>query len=606
MNKLKPRILLGSVFCLTGIFVALGEAALSSPPSKPRTVIRGSGMSTANASGGPDLVRLVGPVISNTKVRDLPYIPPAPQILEEPLTRYPHSERPARSQNSGFPRFQSLFEKIFRPVPSMPMPLLTFEGINYVQTECDFPCYPPDPNGDVGPNHYVQAVNTSFRVFDKSGNPLTPVTTFNSFFAPLGGGNPCGNSQNHGDPFVFYDHLVDRWVITDFALVPNSLWECIGVSQTGDPTGGYYLYALQHDPMNPARFGDYPKFALWPDAYYLTMNLFNNPFHERVLVGVRVYALDRASMITGGPTNAIGFTIPLDGLGDSYSLVPASFRTGSAPLAGEHEFLLAVDSAFPGIAQTQIHGWYFHADFITPANSSIGLGPEHAPNAEITVNPFIPACTAETCSLVPQQGTSQELATMGDKIMTPLVYQKRNGMESLWAAQTTILNFPDGPTAVSWYQFDVTGGNFPAVPVQQQEWTNGNDGLWRWMPSIAVDQNGNMAIGYSTSSPSMYAGIRYAGRLAFDPLNNLGQGEAIMTNGAGAQVGDEVWGDYTMTTIDPADGITFWHTNEYYQTTSDHNWSTRIGKFQFPVASPTPTPRATPTPRPRPTPAPRL
>ena len=214
-----------------------------------------------------------------------------------------------------------------------------------------------------------------------------------------------------------------------------------------------------------------------------------------------------------------------------------------------------------------------------------------------------------TCNLVPQQGTSQKLDTLGDKIMTPVVYQNRNGTASLWAAQTTMLNFPDGPTAVSWYQFDVTGGNFPATPVQQQDWTNGDDGLWRWMPSIAVDQNGNMAIGYSTSSPSMYAGIRYAGRLVSDPLNNLGQGEAIMTNGTGAQLTTlSRWGDYTMTTIDPADGITFWHTNEYYQTTADHNWFTRIGKFQFPAGSPTPTPttpRATPTPRPRSTPAPR-
>ena len=357
------------------------------------------------------------------------------------------------------------------------------------------------------------------------------------------------------------------------------------------PTGAYYLYALQHDPANPNRFGDYPKFALWPDAYYLTMNLFTDPTPSRVFVGVRVYALDRASMISGGPANAIGFTIGLAGVGDSYSLVPASFRTGSAPPAGEHEFLLAVDSNIPGVALTQIHGWYFHVDFMNPANSTIGLGPDHTPNAEITVNPFIPACTAETCNLVPQQGTSQKLDTLGDKIMTPVVYQNRNGTESLWAAQTTMLNFPDGPTAVSWYQFDVTGGNFPATPVQQQEWTNGDDGLWRWMPSIAVDQNGNMAIGYSTSSPSMYAGIRYAGRLASDPLNNLGQGEAIMTNGAGAQLtGLGRWGDYTMTTIDPADGITFWHTNEYYQTTSDHNWFTRIGKFQFPAES-----NATPT-----------
>ena len=111
MNKLKPRIFLGSVFCLTGIFVALGEAGLSSAQSKARPVVRGSAAPAANASGGPDLVRLAGPVVSNTKLRDLPYIPPTPQIPEERLTRYPHSATPARSQSSGFSQVQSLFEK---------------------------------------------------------------------------------------------------------------------------------------------------------------------------------------------------------------------------------------------------------------------------------------------------------------------------------------------------------------------------------------------------------------------------------------------------------------------------------------------------------------
>src|SRR5205814_3819966 len=170
--------------------------------------------------------------------------------------------------------------------------------------------------------------------------------------------------------------------------------------------------------------------------------------------------------------------------------------------------------------------------------------------------------------------------------MTPVVYQNRSGAESLWASQTVLLNYPNGPTAVRWYQFDVTGGNFPATPVQQQSWNNGNDGLWRWMPSIAVDQNGNMATGYSTSSATQQPSIRYAGRLAADPLNNLGQGEAIMTVGGGHQTHSSGrWGDYSMTTIDPVDNLTFWHTNEYYPVTSSANWFTRIGKFQFLVAS---------------------
>jgi hypothetical protein len=199
------------------------------------------------------------------------------------------------------------------------------------------------------------------------------------------------------------------------------------------------------------------------------------------------------------------------------------------------------------------------------------------------------------------------LDTLGDKIMTPMVYQNRSGTESLWADQTIILNYPSGPTAIRWYQFDVTGGVFPAAPVQQEDWTNGNDGLWRWMPSIAVDNSGNTAIGYSTSSSNIFPGIRYAGRLASDPPNNLGQGEAIMTNGGGSQATGGRWGDYTMTKLD-TDGMTFWHANEYYQA-SGGSWNTRVGKFNFgsqsPTPTPTPTPRGTPTPRPRPTPPPR-
>ena len=177
--------------------------------------------------------------------------------------------------------------------------------------------------------------------------------------------------------------------------------------------------------------------------------------------------------------------------------------------------------------------------------------------------------------------------------MTPLVYQNRNGTESLWAAHTVN---EKGETGISWYQFNVTGGTFPASPPQQQHWTNGNDGLWRWMPSIAVDTNGNMAIGYSVSSSSVNPGIRYAGRLAADPPNNLAQGEATMFNGGAIRETCPFvcsrWGDYSMTTVDPADGTSFWHVNQYATVDDFSFWGTVIGKFSFPI----PTPTASPTP----------
>ena len=593
------RILLACVFCLAGVFIALA-AHLYSAPSKPQ-------QPTASSSfpNGPDVVRLVGPVLLNQDLRSLPYIPNKGQVEERRLTphAFPLSGGPERSGSSAFPQFQGLLERILRPTPNMPPPVLTFDGVNINQSQCG--CLPPDTNGDVGPNHYVESVNVVFKVFDKTGNALAGPITFNSFFAPLGTGNPCGNSQNKGDPFVFYDQVADRWVVSDFAFLgfpgPGPFYQCVGVSQTPDPVaGGWFLYALLVDPVN---LDDYPKLALWNNpqpggAYFLTVNLFNGT--SQVFEGVRVFALDRGSMLTGGPANAIGFMIPTGdpGLGNAYSLVAANFRTGSPPPAGRDEMLLAVDSpSSGGVVSTQVKAWNFHVDFGNPSNSTLGVGPNHAPNALITVNPFVDAFTNTTSDLVPQQGTSAKLDTLGDKIMTPVVYQNRGGTESLWADQTILLNYPNGPTAIRWYQFDVTGGTFPATPVQQQDWTNGSDGLWRWMPSIAVDENGSTAIGYSTSSSNIFPGIRYAGRFAIDPLGNLGQGEAIMTNGGGSQLGGGRWGDYTMTTIDPSDGVSFWHANEYYQA-SGGQWDTRIGHLHFP--------RTAPTPRPRPTPPPRL
>jgi len=623
------RIVIAALFCLVAIAMALlGMGAFSSALAQGK----GTNQQANGATPGsqtPDVVQMVGPVRQDLRLRDLPYIPPKAEFEETRLMRYPHGTGQPAAQagygTSGLSMVQALIKNLSRPTPNIPPPLLTFEGLGAAQA-CA--CAPPDSDGDVGPNHYVEAVNVAFNVYNKNGTSLAGPITFSSFFAPLTGTACSGGNQT--DPIAFYDQIADRWVITISAYVSfpgTSFSECIGVSQTPDPTGGYCLYALQVDPANPSFLGDYPKFAQWSDpqpggAYHLTVNLFSSP---TTFNGVRVYALDRASMLANGPTHAIAFTLTPAQVADSYSFVAATFRTGNPPPAGRDEMVLAIDSpATGGVTLTQVHARFFHVDFVNPANSTFGMGAGHAPNAEITVSGFVDAFT-NTTNLVPQQGTTQKLDTLGDKIMTPVVYQNRSGTESLWADSTVILNYPNGPTAVRWYQFNVTGGTFPAAAAQQQDWTNGNDGLWRFMPSIAVDQNGNTAIGYSVSSPTMFPGIRYAGRLVADPPGNLAQGENTMFSGTGSETDTGGrWGDYSMTTIDPADGLSFWHVNEYEAVTGQFNWHTRIGKFSFagggsptptPTASPTPTatatptptspPRPTPTPRPRPTPPPR-
>ena len=240
------RVLTAAMFCLLGIAVAL--FAQGKTP-KQTQANRSTARQDAPGTQSPDVVQMVGPVRTTTDVRHLPYVAPKREVEERRLTRYPFPEDGARPPlPAGFEQLQAMLKKIWRPTPTMPGPLLTFDGITAAQSGCG--CFPPDSNGDVGPNHYVNAVNSSFRVFDKSGNPLTPATTFNSLFASLTG-TPCSN-QNDGDPFAFYDQIADRWVISDFAFpgLPGSgpFFQCIAVSTSPDPAGTYNLYAVQHEP----------------------------------------------------------------------------------------------------------------------------------------------------------------------------------------------------------------------------------------------------------------------------------------------------------------------------------------------------------------------
>src|SRR5437588_2360805 len=282
-----PRFTIALVLCLTGVFVALvGVGAFSNVFAQAKGAKNNrSAAQDPPGTQTPDVVQLVGPVKLNQDLRNLPYVAPKEEFEERVLTRYPHGTGQTGASAgygiSGLAKVQQLVKNLWRPAPNMPPPLLTFEGGDAAQF-CG--CAPPDSDGDVGPNHYVEAINVAFKVFDKNGNTLAGPTTYNSFFAPLVG-TPC-SGQNDGDPFAFYDQVADRWVISDFAFpsFPGvSFWECVAVSQTADPvSGGWFLYAFQIDPANPTYFGDYPKFAMWNNpqpggTYFFTVNLFTNP-----------------------------------------------------------------------------------------------------------------------------------------------------------------------------------------------------------------------------------------------------------------------------------------------------------------------------------------
>jgi uncharacterized repeat protein (TIGR01451 family) len=589
---------------ITMTFVSLAQskrrkAAANSVPTAAKRRQGGPRMSAASGNGArasqepatqkpqqrqpfPEVVEMVGAVSQDQDLRALAYIPPSEEREERRLSRHPIEQMLGLDPQDPIAGVQPRF-----PAMAMPTPFTQIAGLTVTQSGCG--CLPPDTQGDVGPNHYVQSVNSSIKIWDKAGTQLngTNGTTFNSFFAPMGNSTPCGNGNNGGDGFVMYDHLADRWVVSDFAqpaFPGTQFYQCVGVSKTPDPVaGGWWLYAVQVDPSNPNFLGDYPKFGMWPDAYYLSVNLFSN---NTTFNGVRVFALDRSQMINGGPANTVAFTILPADLGDQYSLVPATFRTGDLPPLGQPEWFMDIDSAAGGTVQNTIYVRRFHVDFANPANSTFGVGAGHTPDGTITVANFVNAVnTSNATNLVPN-GTStatQFLDTLGDKLMTPLVYQNLGGVESIYSSQSVNNNQGGtGPVSVRWYQFNMTGNTIPATPAQQQTYNNAADGLWRWMPSLAVDASGDLAIGYSASSTTVDPGIRYAGRTPSDAANDLPQGEAVLIAGGGHQTTTQSrWGDYSYTSIDPVNGCDVWHTNEYYSATSSSTWNTRIGAFKF-------------------------
>ena len=454
----------------------------------------------------------------------------------------------------------------FRPSDvSMPSPTQNFEGVSNVDG-----VLPPDTQGDVGPNHYVQWVNLSFAIWNKSGSLLYGPATGNTLWTGFGG--PCENT-NDGDPITQYDPLADRWLMSQFALptFPNGpFYQCIAVSQTGDPTGAWYRYVYEW-PGN--KMNDYPKFGVWPDGYYMTVNQFASGTFDWAGAGVAVF--ERSQMLSGLVARMVSFD--LFSVNEDFGGILPSDLDGDPPPAGAPNYFAEVDDGnFIGPSDA-MRIWEFHVDWTTPANSTFGLSGQ--PNATIPVTDFTPICLS-TFSCIPQPGTSQGLDAIGDRLMYRLQYRSFDTHESLVVNHT--VDAGSGRAGVRWYELRDPGGT-PSIYQAGTYAGDTPDTEHRWMGSIAMDHVGNIALGYSVSSETVYPSIRYVGRLESDPLNTLGQGESTLIAGTGSQTHSAArWGDYSMMGLDPTDDCTFWYTQEYIQTTSSAGWQTRIGSFKFP------------------------
>jgi hypothetical protein len=447
-------------------------------------------------------------------------------------------------------------------IPQFSTPTRNFPGIEATGF------IPPDVSGDVGPNHYIQMVNAAFLIFDKTGTRLTNTLAINSLWV-----NETGvcNTTNRGDPIVLYDHLADRWMLSQFAFDLNSnnrpmapYHECIAISRTADPvTGGWFLYDFE---VHTTKFNDYPKFGVWPDAYYMSAN------QDGSGGNTGAWAFDRAQMLNGAAATFVYFDVTADNF-----LLPSDLDGATAPPAGAPNYFARFQDGTPD----QLEVFQFHVDWTTPSNSTF-TGPQSITTAAFDPTVCNGFLQSEEC--IPQPGTTQGLASIPDRLMWRLQYRNFGTHETLVANHTVDADNTDH-AGVRWYELRRTGGGWSIF----QQSTYAPDATHRWMGSIAMDKDGNIALGYSVSSNVISPSIRYAGRLAADPLGTLPQGEYTLTNGVGVQTRCQStsdpnfcrgrWGDYSTMSVDPVNDCTFWYTQEFIPASGD--WETSIGAFRF-------------------------
>jgi hypothetical protein len=483
---------------------------------------------------------------------------------------------------------------------------------------------PSDNTLAVGPNHVVQIVNTRMAIytkrgkqFDTTGKVLYGAVPTNNVFKGFGG--PC-EERNNGDAVVRYDQLADRWLIVMpiFSRLPATpddpapqrggepaqrsragqqgqpgpaarLYEpppppppvpgapatppagrgqrgapattgtyamCYALSTGPDPFGAYYRYEFVR-PLFP----DYPRPAVWPDGYYLPTSTGDEVIQKHTC------AVERAKMLEG--KDATEQCVVVD---DVNFLNNADLDGKALPPAGAPNIVLAAGGTQlrKVMEDDGIFAWNLHVDWKDPSKTTL-TGP-----AKISVAPYHYLCDGQLTSCVPQPGTDRRLDAQGDKIMARVVYRRIGGREMVVAVHS--VNTTAGGGGVRWYEFSVDRSRNLAL---RQQGTYAPEGSYRWMASPAIDRLGNIGIGYSFGGAPAFAGQRFAGRLADDPLGTLTLHEAVLVEGEGVQTNTVRWEDYTQTAIDPSDDCTIWYVGDYFKKDAP-SYSTRIGAFRLP------------------------
>ncbi|MFT4940489.1 MAG: PKD repeat protein [Paraglaciecola sp.] len=427
---------------------------------------------------------------------------------------------------------------------------LQFDGSGYTGVN------PPDTSGDVGLNYYIQSINGNsgsiFTVYDKNtGSLVSGPTSMES----LGSGD-C--STGAGDPIVLFDEMADRWLLSEFSSRGNNL--CVYISQTSDPiAGGWFAYAFA-----APSFPDYPKYGVGSDAYYVGTNE-NDP---------AVYALERDAMLAGNAATMIRIAAPdINGFG--FQMITPADHDGSTDMPdGTPGYFLrhrddeVHNSNSNDPTQDFVELWELVADFNNVNNASF------TKVADFAVAEFdSDLCGLTSFNCFPQAGTNTTLDPLREVVMFRAQYRNFTSHETIVGNFVTDVDDTDHG-GVRWFELRRENGSWSLF----QEGTYAPDEKNRWMGSIAMDKDGNIALAYSWGSSNDFPGIRYTGRLASSATGIMSEAEFTLVNGTDRNTSNR-WGDYSHMAVDPVDECTFWYTNEYGN--QNGQWATSISKFKF-------------------------
>ena len=544
-----------------------------------------------SARSGPKFSSAVAFDVS-ASLRDLAKTKPTKTLSSSKVTQIRPERGPVTRDNGfwGDSALQRSAGKVttFADALAIPSPLVTFEGLS---NQDNFNIYggrvnPPDPVGDVGPNHYVEMINLVFAVYAKDGTKLLGPVPLGALWANFAVPD-CTDPS--GDPVVLYDQIADRWILSQFTTSGLSdptrpFWNCVAISTTGDPTGSYYRYAFETGHFQ--FFPDYPKYGVWTDSYVLT----TREFGPTVEYGIGVYALEKNKMINGLPARAVSFFLD----GNDPTILPL-VGDGLLPTDIDGKQKPKTDATIP-LVGTQDDGGGYGATFDALNVWELSVKWRSTPVASLTLAAQLPVasfdsifpCAPTSRDCLPEPGIVNpaqyvDILSYRQRPTWRLAYRNFKDHEALVTNQS--VEAAPGVAGVRWYEIRRTNGQYSVF--QQGTYAPG-DGVHRWMGSVAMDRQGNMALGYSVvNGVDVFPGIRYTGRLAGDAAGQMTLGEGTIINGSGVQTTtNSRWGDYTSLNVDPVDDCTFWYVNEYYtaagQASSTAGWQTRIGSFKLP------------------------